>query len=115
MKDRIKYISAGKLKPQVKKLSVTDSSSEPAAKKPRKEFKQYPQVFKEVSIPPGEDEVSNQCNCCLKRKRLTQTEIQFVLMVQTFAFRWQSITKFVKPVKEILAAYPSPKRLEQVY
>ena len=115
----MKYLrSSGKPKPRIINSTNTDESSEPVAKKPRKEFKQFPQVFKELSIPPGEDEASNSRNkkvLSLEEKKSHPNKSTIsVLMDRTFTFRRQDLMKSVRPVKEILATYPSLKCLEQV-
>ena len=116
----MKYLrSSGKPKPRSKNpTNASEESSEPVAKKPRKEFKQFPQVFMELSIPPGEDEASNTRNQKVlvneEKKAHPNKSTISVLMDRTFAFRRQDLMKFVRPVKEILASFPSLKRLEQV-
>lgn len=115
----MKYLrSAGKPKPRVKNYDIPEESSKPVAKKPRKEFKQFPQVFMDLTIPPGEDEASNSRNqkmLSLEEKKVHPNKSTIsVLMDRTFAFRRQDIMKSVRPVKEILTTFPSLKRLEQV-
>lgn len=109
----MKYLrNSGKTK------AVVKLEEGPLAKKPRKEFKQFPQLFKEVTIPPGEDEASNIRNQKAllseeKKYRPNKTTVS-ILMDRTFAFRRQDMMQSVKPVKEILSVYPSLAHLEQV-
>lgn len=91
----------------------------PAAKKPKKEFKQYPQTSEDISIPAGEDDTSNSRNQKLllseERKLHPNKHTVSVLMDRTFAFRRIDIMKKPCHLNETLKLYPSLKRLDQVY
>lgn len=102
MKRLIKYLrNSGKQKQAnpIGKSSSTDL--EPAAKKARKEFKQYPRS-KVLSVPAGEDEVSNARNRKLllsEEKKLNPNKHTVnVLMDRTFVFRRLEITKNPSPI-----------------
>lgn len=106
-------------KPKKKVLRDDESSGAlPASKKMKPEFKQFPQIFSEPEIPPGEDEVSNARNqkmLMLEEKKLNPNKKTIsVLMSRTFAFRRHDIMTTAKPFGELLKLYPSLKRVEQV-
>ena len=90
----------------------------PAAKKPKKEFKQYPQTSEIISIPAGEDDTSNSRNQKIllseERKSNPNKHTLSVLMDRTFAFRRIDIMKKPCHIYDTLKLYPSLKRLDQV-
>lgn len=104
---------------KLKGVKREEDGDEPKPKKPRTEYKQFPQLFHEVTIPPGEDEASNTRNqkaLLLEEKKCRPNKNTVsILMDRTFAFRRQDIMKLVKPVKELLAIFPSVKHFEQVF
>ena len=86
--------------------------------KPRKEFKQYPQLPAAPLFPPGEDSAS-----CKRHLKMLQQEERKVspdkrviseLMRRTYPFRRQEILEQPQLVVNLLQTYPSLKCSEQV-
>ena len=101
-----------------KKACSDTSEEDPPPKKAKTEFKQYPQVSKVLSIPPGKDDTSNSRNQKLlisEEKKINPNKHTIsVLMDRTFVFRRLDITNNPSPVKEVLKLYPSLGKLYQV-
>lgn len=121
LQDRMKYLrSAGKApkRPLGDNGGECSNDVEPTPKKPKKEYKQFPQLSSEPVIPSGEDESSNSRNhkMILMEEKKTNPNVKTisVLMMRTFAFRRRDILSNPKPLKEIVKAFPSLKRLDQV-
>lgn len=114
LRDKLKYLrNFGKKK--VKKESDGDS---PLPKKPKIDYKQFPVINHEPSIPAGEDSVSNGRNqkmLIMEEKKVNPNKkIISTLMERTYAFRRKDIMKTSRPLNEVLKLYPSLKRLDQV-
>lgn len=101
-----------------KKVSSDVSEMEPAPKKIKTEFKQYPQISHVLSVPPGEDDTSHSRNQKLllsEQKKINPNKHTIsVLMDRTFSFRRRDITNNPAPIKEVLKLWPSLGKLNQV-
>ena len=128
LKDKIKYLRNAKLRPMKRPPSDTDEvgatgaewkrddgEEESLVKKPRKEFKQYLQSPAAPLFPPGEDRAS--CRRHLKMLQQEERKVKKViseLMRRTYPFRRQETLEQPQLVVDLLQAYPSLKRSEQV-
>ena len=111
----MKYLrSSGKPKKCIRDCA----EEEPAPKKERKEFFQYPTVAQVPPIPVGEDEHSNKRNQKMllseEKKINPNKQTISILMERTFAFRRKDLTDCAYPIAEILKIYPSLRRIDQV-
>lgn len=116
IRDKMKYLrntGVGK-----KRAVPAEPDAQPAAKRAKKEYKQYPQTSETLSIPAGEDETSYSRNQKLllseERKLNPNKHAVSVLMDRTFAFRRRDIVKQPCPIHDTLKLYPCLKRLDQV-
>lgn len=131
LKDKMKYLRNAKPRPLKRPPSDNDEVRETGAewkcddgeqeslvKKPRKEFKQYPQLPTAPLFPPGEDRASYQRHLKMlqqeERKVSPDKRVISELMRRTYPFRRQEILEQPQLVVNLLQTYPSLKRSEQV-
>lgn len=95
-----------------------EADEQSACKRVKKEFKQFPQVKHDHTIPCSEDESANSRHqkMLLYEEKKTNPSKQTisVLMLRTFPFRRNEIMTTPRPAKDILKSYPSLKKLDQV-